>query len=153
MTRTEARTAAKAPARSMLRKTRPRRSSPSWRPSEGQIQRSLVERWKLLGVPGSILAHIPNGGHREKAVAVELKALGVLAGMPDLLCASPGGGVFFIELKRHDGRTSVEQREIHERLRLAGADVFTVNGVDDAVALLEGRGVIRKSVDNFSNTA
>jgi hypothetical protein len=113
--------------------------------SEGEIQRSIVQHWKLLGMPGSILAHIPNGEKRDPVTAAKLKALGVLPGIPDLLCVSPRSGVFFVELKRHGGRTSPEQQSVHERLRTAGVEVFTVVGVDDAVALLEQRGVIRKS--------
>lgn len=35
-------------------------------------------------------AHVPNGGGRSKAEAGILKAMGVLAGMPDLLIFGPG---------------------------------------------------------------
>jgi hypothetical protein len=113
--------------------------------SEASIQRALVARWHLLGTPGSVLAHLANGEHRSKATAGRLKALGVLAGMPDLLCAAPGAGVFFVELKRRKGRVTAAQREMHERLRRSGADVVTLDDLDAAVELLEHRGVLRRS--------
>ncbi len=114
--------------------------------SESAIQRALVAQWQTLGTPRSILAHIANGERRDAITAGRLKGLGVLPGVPDLICASPTGGLFFVELKRAGGRPSQAQREVHERLRAAGTEVFTIDDLDEAVALLEARGVLRRAV-------
>jgi hypothetical protein len=48
-----------------------------------------------------LIYHVPNGGHRHKAVAVKLKEQGVKAGIPDLVLPMARGGYFglYIEFK------------------------------------------------------
>lgn len=48
-----------------------------------------------------LIYHVPNGGHRHKAVAVKLKEQGVKAGVPDLVLPMARGGYFglYIEFK------------------------------------------------------
>ena len=111
--------------------------------SEDSIQRALVDRWRWLGAPGSILAHLPNGGFRNKATAGRMRAQGVLPGVPDLLIGSPASGLAFMELKRRGGRLSPAQREVHAILRGIGVEVLTLDDLDTAIAALEARGVIR----------
>lgn len=60
----------------------------------------------------ALLFAIPNGGHRNKAVAVKLKAEGVRAGVPDI-CLPVACGKYhglYIELKAEGGRASDSQR-------------------------------------------
>ncbi|GAB3889753.1 hypothetical protein GCM10028803_00120 [Larkinella knui] len=79
-----------------------------------------------------LLFAIPNGGHRNKAVATKLKAEGVLAGVPDLLLAVPSGRFcgLFIEMKvrYQDGSknyASPEQKEVMAGLHKQGYQVAT----------------------------
>ncbi len=55
---------------------------------------------------------VPNGGHRAKRVAGQMKAEGVRQGVPDYLFPVPRGGNIglAIELKTEKGRASTEQR-------------------------------------------
>ncbi len=94
-------------------------------------------------MPGSLLAHVPNGGWRDRAVAGKMKKIGVLPGMPDLLAASPRAGIFFAELKRRGGRLSGAQRHVHDILRGCGVEVLVLDDLDDAIAALISRGMIR----------
>ena len=73
---------------------------------EEQLQINIIKWWKLahagLGIQTEqLLWHTPNGGKRSKIEAARFKAMGVRAGVPDLLLAVPRGGhhALFIELK------------------------------------------------------
>lgn len=63
------------------------------RPEEN-LHRACVAYLRAALPPPWFCAHIPNGGGRSKAEAGILKAMGVLAGMPDLLICGPGGWVY-----------------------------------------------------------
>lgn len=60
--------------------------------------------------------HVPNGGYRNKQEASRLVALGVVAGVPDLVILFPDKKVLFVELKRAKGITSKLQKLFHEKL-------------------------------------
>lgn len=64
------------------------------------------------------LFHVPNGGHRNKVVARQLRASGVRAGVPDIFLLEPRGGYagLVIEMKAEEGRVRPEQRAWLERL-------------------------------------
>lgn len=69
-----------------------------------------------------LLYHVPNGGSRHIAEAVNLKRLGVRPGVPDLHLPVARGGYIglWIEMKAPGGRTSPEQRWWHAALRDEG---------------------------------
>lgn len=90
--------------------------------------------------------HVPNGGWRHVATAVQLRAQGVKAGVPDVLIFDPSPrypkarGVA-IELKRlRGGRLAPEQQEWLGRLSGAGWLVQVCAGAQAAVDWLQ-RGV------------
>lgn len=88
--------------------------------------------WFRKSFPGVLIYAIPNGGWRGKKQAIDLKAEGVVAGVPDLHVPEFG---LWIEMKRSKGgRVSAEQAEMHERLRAIGHDVIVAKGCADAVA-------------------
>lgn len=83
-------------------------------PSESVTQQQIMEwtdfrRGKHPEL--ELLFHIPNGGMRNKAVAGQLKAEGVKAGVPDLFLPVPRGGYhgLFIELKVGKNKTTAHQ--------------------------------------------
>lgn len=59
----------------------------------------------------SVTVHYPAGGQRNKREAGRLKALGVRAGVPDLLCFAPRGEFhgLALELKTGKNRPSADQ--------------------------------------------
>lgn len=87
-----------------------------------------------------VLMSIPNGGKRDPRVAAQMKREGVLPGAPDLFLAEPRGEHkgLFIEMKRSDGRTSKEQKDLHAKLSLRGYAVEVCYSADAAyIALLQ----------------
>ena len=86
-----------------------------------------------LGVvaPDLLVFHPANGGLRSKAEARRLKAMGVLAGIPDLVLVAPGGRVFFVEIKSRRGCLSPAQQAIRMRMIRLGIPCITARSIDD----------------------
>lgn len=81
--------------------------------SEFDLHRSTVRKLKRLGL---LFTHPPNGGKRRPTEAIRLAAMGVQAGVPDLLIFTappslPGVRGVAIELKVPHGRLSVGQQQ------------------------------------------
>ena len=87
---------------------------------EGVEQAALMAELRVrMPNVADLIYHVPNGGHRVKAVAAKLKAQGVKAGIPDLVLPMARGGYFglYLEFKAtppHDAAISDSQ---HERIR------------------------------------
>jgi hypothetical protein len=77
-----------------------------------------------------LLHHLANGKPRSKAVAGQLKALGVKAGMPDLFLpvARQGAHGLYLELKTRTGKLSPVQRALHVCLQEEGYAVDVCKG-------------------------
>lgn len=123
-----------------------RPTTPSVRPevadmSEEQVQRAVVAIVAAEALPGTLVFHPANGGHRGKAEAGRFKALGVVAGIPDLV-AIAGGRVFGLELKAARGRLSAAQTATAERWRHAGAVYAVAHTVEQAREILVAWGII-----------
>jgi hypothetical protein len=85
------------------------------------------------------LYHIPNGKMRHPAIAAQLKAAGVKAGVPDLHLpfAAHGYHSLYIEMKRLvGGKLSKAQKEWRDRLTAQGNLVVTCEGWESAVKTL-----------------
>ena len=107
-------------------------------PSEKQIQASVLDHWRLLGVPGSLVAAIPNANSHGQP--------GLTKGLPDLLVLSPQLGRItgFIELKReHGGRLSDAQIEVGQILIDRGVPYAVCKGRDEPIEQLRTWGAIR----------
>lgn len=88
------------PAAMTLFKPKRARAKPVDR--EGQEQATLLAEVQLrYPAAFKLIYHVPNGGHRHKAVAAKLKGQGVKAGVPDLVLPMARGGYFglYIEFK------------------------------------------------------
>ena len=81
---------------------------------------------------------VPNGGGRSKADAGQLKAMGVRAGVPDLVILFYGGRSLYVELKYKGGSASADQREFHKHLRRLGfaVEVIEAERAGDAIGAL-----------------
>ncbi len=84
----------------------------------------------------AMLFAIPNGGARHPAVAAQLKAEGVKAGVPDIMLAVARGRWhgLFVELKRvdHSNHATSAQRAWIEMLRRYGYSAVVVYGAQAA---------------------
>ncbi len=87
---------------------------------EGMEQAALLTELRIrMPEVADLIYHVPNGGHRLKKVAADLKDQGVVAGIPDLVLTMARGGYFglYIEFKAtppYDAAISASQ---HERIR------------------------------------
>jgi hypothetical protein len=113
----------------------------SARQPETALQRVIVEHLAWCAHPDAFCFHVPLGGYRRPVEAAILKAIGTVAGVPDIICVY-GGRVYCLELKTERGRVSDVQRVVHDRLRRAGAEVEVAFGLDAALAVLTGWGLL-----------
>jgi hypothetical protein len=108
---------------------------------EEDLHRAIVGMLVVEMRAGVIFMHPANGGYRSKAEAGRLKAMGVVAGAPDLLVIVDGR-VHGLEIKTEKGRVSPAQKVMAERFAQAGAPFEVVRSVADARAVLRRWGAI-----------
>lgn len=118
----------------------PRKRRKPMRRPEQELQISLVSAPRYLLTPKTAMFHVPNGGFRSAAEAGIFHAMGVVAGVPDLVFVHDGRA-FGLELKAEDGRLTEAQRNAHVRLRDAGMRIETVRGFDEALERLREFGI------------
>ena len=94
--------------------------------------------------------HCPNGGLRSKKEAAILKAMGVLAGIPDIIILW-NRRAFCLELKSKDGTLQIEQRDVHARLHDTGVPVETVRTMEEIRDRLEEFGIPLRRTVRFGN--
>lgn len=108
---------------------------------EGQEQAALLKEIHLrYPAVFELIYHVPNGGHRVKAVAAKLKAQGVKAGIPDLVLPMARGGYFglYIEFKAtvDPAPVSPSQDACISRLNAQGYLAIVCRGHFDAMECL-----------------
>lgn len=104
-------------------------------PSEHEEQVGFVQ-WFRGKFPGELIYAIPNGGKRSMSVGKELKAEGVVPGVPDLHVPA---WRLWIEMKRaKGGKLSDEQIAMHAYLESIGHTVIIGRGATDASARVLG---------------
>lgn len=103
---------------------------------EWMIQAYIVQELRRDGylVIGDMAAGKRNPG--------KAKAVGLIAGHPDLSIWLSGGMVILIELKTSKGVLSKEQKEHHARLKTLGHNVYTVKATCPANGLSQVRHII-----------
>ncbi len=84
---------------------------------------------------GAVWWHTPLGGARSRTEAAILKGLGTRPGLPDIMVLFRAR-LIAIELKAPGGRLSAAQADMHRRLPLAGAVVFTAYSLDELADFL-----------------
>lgn len=109
------------------------------RPEEA-VHRAIVAHLRFRLPKPWLFWHTPNGGARSKAEGGVLKALGTLAGIPDLFVAGDGR-VIAIEIKGPKGVLSPSQIATLGALATAGIPTIVARSWDDVEAALRGLGV------------
>lgn len=71
--------------------------------------------------PDLLFFHVPNGGVRSKVEGAIFKAMGTMAGAPDLMFVLPTGVAAFLELKAGKGKLTATQEAFRDRCQSAGA--------------------------------
>jgi hypothetical protein len=121
---------------------------------EGAFHIQLVSMLRWCIRPDVIWRHIPNGEHRDPRTAAKLKAMGVLPGSADLEFhwAELDDGrktrrLLHLELKTGNHKPSEAQAAFALAVRLLGDDYEVARSVDEAIAILGARGLIRRNVE------
>lgn len=87
---------------------------------EGLEQAALIAELRIrMPEVAELIYHVPNGGHRLKKVAADLKGQGVAAGVPDLVLTMARGGYFglYIEFKATPPNAAVVSDSQHKWIR------------------------------------
>ena len=115
------------------------------------IQLASMLHWCIR--PDVIWRHVPNGEHRDPRTAQKLKAMGVLPGSADLEFfyktspdTHPSPRILFLELKIPGGKLSTEQASFALAMKLIGAEYHIARSIDEAIAILGQRGLLRHDV-------
>ena len=112
---------------------------------EEQHQRDVVE-WFYWQYPqfAGLLAAFNNSEYvsdpkKRKMVGAKRRAIGVVAGMPDLILLLPRAPyhAYFIEMKTLKGKLSDKQKSQHIILKKAGYKVDTAYGFEHASLLIK----------------
>lgn len=112
--------------------------------TEAEIHKAVVQNLVQRCTRGVFWFHPANGGRRSISEAKSFKAMGVVAGVPDLVLIK-GGEVFGLELKTLKGQTRPSQRMAHAAMQEAGAKTAIAKGLDEALVTLECWGILRRS--------
>ena len=116
------------------------------RPEE-QFQRAVVDYLELLAPRGSSCApfvwfHPYNGARLTKAQAGIGKAMGVLAGVPDLCLIGPDSKFYGIELKADNRGLSDNQKNFHKAIQPLGGRYMVCRSIEEVAGALKGWGLI-----------
>lgn len=106
-------------------------------PRESLIQQAAIDHWRALGVPGSLVAAVPNARAAGQA--------GLTKGLFDLVVMSPtlGDRTGWLELKADDGELSKDQREVRGVMIACGVPHAVAYGRDEPIKVLELWGAVR----------
>lgn len=100
-----------------------------------------VTQFLNLSLPKNVFWTAFPAGGGGKIRGVQLRASGLVAGVPDLLIISEGRAIF-IELKAPKGRLSIAQHETALRLDAAGAPVYLCRSVEEVARDLVTQGIV-----------
>jgi hypothetical protein len=106
-------------------------------PREGLIQAAVIDHWKALGVPGSLVAAVPNAKAHGQP--------GLTRGLFDLVVMSPklGDLTGWLELKAEDGVLSDAQKLFKLVMIARGVPYAVTYGRDQPIRVLEEWGAVR----------
>jgi hypothetical protein len=106
-------------------------------PREAAIQAAVLAHWKAFGVPGSLVAAIPNAHAHGQP--------GLTKGLFDLVVFSRtlGDRTGWLELKADGGRLSEGQRSFKVHLIARGVPYAVTYGRDEPIAVLIQWGAIK----------
>lgn len=99
------------------------------RPEEA-LHRAVAEFLTLALPEDAWFCHVPNGGKRSKSEAARFKAMGVKAGVPDLLIIYQGRA-HWVELKAGKGRLSEAQQTVRAQLYAVDCHWADCRSLDD----------------------
>lgn len=112
---------------------------------EAQLQRTVFAHIRARAAPNMFCFHPANGGYRKPIEAAILKGMGVVPGVPDVICVHQGR-TYALELKSEGGRATEKQLAAIAAMEAAGAYTAVAEGLDRALACLETWGLLKGKV-------
>jgi hypothetical protein len=120
--------------------------------SEDALAKSVAKLLQRTLDPRVVWWHTPNGGVRSLAEAAKFKAMGVRAGVADLIFFWPGSIIFggsklqvqmslAIELKTSTGRQSAAQEQFQEDWQATGGRYVIARSLGGVINILRIHGV------------
>lgn len=105
--------------------------------AEEQLQRAVCSLLAIYENRGLLaFCHVPNGGYRTPAQAGAFRAMGVRAGVPDLIVWTHEGHSFGVELKAGKGTLSDAQVLFRSTLESLGHRVYVCWSIEEVEAAL-----------------
>lgn len=108
--------------------------------SEDIEQKTLI-RWVSLKHPKikDLLFHVPNEGKRSPIRGLEMRRMGMRAGIPDLFLSVPRGTYhgMYIELKSLSGKLTPQQQKYLDRFNQEGYLAVCCYGWEEAAKSIE----------------
>lgn len=99
--------------------------------SEIQIQAEAWQwLWNTYPATRRCCFHVPNGGSRNIIEAKQLKASGVVPGIPDILLVWRGR-IYGFEFKTPIGTVSTDQTKVHQAWKEQGIEVRVIRTVEE----------------------
>lgn len=113
--------------------------------TETQIQIAVVSYFRdmMQKLGGFVLFHPANGGLRTKREASKLRAMGVLAGVSDLVFLIREGKAILIELKAAKGSLNDNQKAFHGLVTALGHASYCITAKDGTEAIREIEAILR----------
>ena len=122
------------------------RKAPAFRPKEHVLHMATAKLLRDHILPEWIWWHTPNGELRDVRTAAKLKALGVRAGVPDIVLVSPCGSVRFLELKRPGETLSDAQEDFRIHCTRHGIAHAIAYDFDQALIALDAWSCLRVKI-------
>lgn len=109
---------------------------------EDRIQAATVQALSLLGV---YFFMVPNdaAGKSSAAKASRLKAMGLRAGVSDLVLMGADGRAYFLEIKTATGKLSESQKKFQALCQAKNWPYAVARSVDEAVLYAKAWGLVR----------
>jgi hypothetical protein len=105
--------------------------------TEIQLQASIFQHaWNHYPSTRGLFFHVPNGGSRNAIEGMQLKASGVVAGIPDMILIHHGCAYGF-EIKTPSGSVSSVQSKIHKIWAQDGTPVYIVRSLEEFQTIAE----------------
>ena len=112
---------------------------------ELELHKAIVSYLRVVLPADAILQHTPNEGKRTSWEQMNLRALGVHAGWPDLAIYHDGK-VLFLEVKTPTGRITPRQHDTMARLDEQGFPAHVVRSIDDVTERLTDAGIPTRDI-------
>jgi hypothetical protein len=109
---------------------------------EESLQRTIVQHLTLRAASGVVWYHCPNGVSSSARTGARMKAMGIVAGVSDMVFLLPSGLSCFMEVKAPKGRLTPEQKVFRDRVEANGAQWAMVRTIDEALLKLKEWGII-----------